>query len=625
MGGANTKVSSVSGAISIAGRGGWDSGDADCDGVYLSGGATVESKGTVGGAPIAITGVAGMSAASNTGVTVLDARVVSEGATIGIKGTGGFGGATSWNHGVMLYGTTTVESTDDANAGAITIVGEGGGSGSGQGNTGVLMSVGQVRVKSLSGAIVVTGEAGSGDSYGLAVYGGEYGAANVSSQTGSIRFTSDNTDIGPAAMVAAKTVVLRPRTPEVRVNLGGADGVANALPTLGLTSSELNRVFAEELIIGAADAGEVSVTAPIAFSVPTDVVLRSGAGITHAGGSVNTGGKGLVLAPGASPSSVKPLTSGADATASLVTLESALAVTINGRAADSEYSRLKVNGAVNLAGVDLVVNGSYVSPGEFVIVEGTSVTGTFKGLPQGSTVTLNGLPLLVTYAADRVILASPSNVTARLVGRGLFVTGGVASDSVQILPGPALRSFVIKGLGQTTVNGQAAVIVRNVTAGWRINLGQGNDRLLVGDGASPVTVAGAVQMNVGAQGAVSQIRLNRLTVSGALTIRSASGLSEVGLTRVVVGGQFTYAGSGGDDQLTIQSSRFRQHARMTFGGGANRVNIASTAFQRTVAINFARLGVNEIDAGLLSAPLGRSRGNAFATRPQITGPVTRLS
>jgi hypothetical protein len=92
-----------------------------------------------------------------------------------------------------------------------------------------------------------------------------------------------------------------------------------------------------------------------------------------------------------------------------------------------------------------------------------------------------------------------------------------------------------------------------------------------------------------------------------------------------VGGQFTYAGSGGDDQLTIQSSRFRQHARMTFGGGANRVNIASTAFQRTVAINFARLGVNEIDAGLLSAPLGRSRGNAFATRPQITGPVTRLS
>lgn len=624
MSGANTKVSSVSGAISIACRGGWDSGDADCDGVYLSGGATVESKGTVGGAPIAITGVAGLSAASNAGVTVLDARVVSAGAPIGIKGTGGVG-ATSWNHGVMLYGTTTVESTGEANAGAITIVGEGGGTGSGQGNTGVLMSVGQVRVKSLSGAIDVTGEAGSGDSYGLAVYGGEYGAANVSSHAGSIRFTSDSTDIGPAATLDAKTVVLRPRTPGARVDLGGGDAMAGLVPVLGLTNGELNRVFAETLIVGAPDAGEVSVTAPIVLSVPTDVVLRAGAGIAFNGGSVNTGGKSLFLAPGNSPAAVKGLTPGIDATASTVTLASALGITINGRTEDSEYSRLKVNGAVNLAGVDLVVSGSNTVPGEFVIVEGTSVTGTFYGLPNGSAVMLNGVPMVITYAADRVTLASPSNVTAGLVGRGLAVSGGATSDSVQILPGPAPRSFVVKGLGRTTVNGQPSVVVRNVTAGWRINLGEGNDALFVGGATSPVSVTGSVRIDVGMQGATSLVRLERLTVSGALTVRSAGRLSQVNMVRVDVGGQFSYVGSPVDDQVSIQGSRFRQHVSIAPDAGSNRLTITGTAFQRTVAINFALIGVTGIDAGLLSTPIGRAKGNTFSVRPQITGAATLLS
>ncbi len=621
--GSGTRVSSVSGPITIAGSGGSSTGSITSDGVVLADGAVVESKGTSDGASITIVGIAGQSTTTNAGVVVVDARVVSAGGPVAIQGKGGSGMA-HWNNGVILGHSAVVESTGAVNAGVVSVDGIGGGFGAGMLNSGVLIYRG-AQVKSIGAAVEIAGRAGAGDSHGISIAGEEYGGATVSSQTGPVRLSSDSLAIDSAGTVIAKTVTLRPRSFGARIDMGGADGWSEALPTLGLTSSELNRVVAETLTIGAADAGEVSVRAPIALSVPTDVVLRSGAGITYAGGSVNTGGKALVLAPGASSTSVKPLTSGVDATASGVTLESALAITINGPAADTGYSRLKVNGTVNLAGVDLVVNGSYASPGEFVIVEGTTVTGTFNGLPHGSIVTLNGVPLLVTYAADRVILAPPSNVTAGLAGRGLQVTGGIASDSVQILPGPAPRSFVVKGLGLTTVNGRASVVVRNVVSGWSINLGQGNDKLVVGDGASPVTVAGAVQINVGVLGATSQVHLHRLTVSGALTIRSTSGSSEVGLRRVVVGGQFSYAGSVGDDRLTIQASRFRQHARMTFGGGANRVAIASTAFQRTVAINFAQLGVNEIDAGLMSAPVGRSRGNAFATRPGITGPVTRLS
>jgi len=49
-------------------------------------------------------------------------------------------------------------------------------------------------------------------------------------------------------------------------------------------------------------------------------------------------------------------------------------------------------------------------------------------------------------------------------------------------------------------------------------------------------------------------------------------------------------------------------------------------FQRmSQAINFALIGVTGIDAGLLSTPLGRAKGNTFSVRPQITGPATRLS
>ncbi|MEO7743459.1 MAG: IPTL-CTERM sorting domain-containing protein [Usitatibacter sp.] len=77
-------------------------------------------------------------------------------------------------------------------------------------------------------------------------------------------------------------------------------------------------------------------------------------------------------------------------------------VTINGRAPGTQYSTVDVSGTVVLTGATLSLSRSYVpQPGDvFTIITNEaadSVTGTFAGLPEGATVTHNGVPLRVSY------------------------------------------------------------------------------------------------------------------------------------------------------------------------------------------------------------------------------------
>jgi autotransporter-associated beta strand protein len=125
--------------------------------------------------------------------------------------------------------------------------------------------------------------------------------------------------------------------------------------------------------------------------------------------------------------------------------------TINGATAGTSYSQIVVNGAINLASANLNTNLGFtpVAGTSFVMMECTgSVTGTFNGLADGATLTINSLPFLIHYVNSpttagnvgpntfmgRVVLAStPLNTVAGVSasqnpaqsGQGVTITASV--------------------------------------------------------------------------------------------------------------------------------------------------------------------------------------------------------
>jgi autotransporter-associated beta strand protein len=150
----------------------------------------------------------------------------------------------------------------------------------------------------------------------------------------------------------------------------------------------------------------------------------------------------------------------------ILTLSSGTAFmeTINGATAGTSYSQVVVNGAINLASANLNTNLGFtpVAGTSFVMMECTgSVTGTFNGLADGATLTINSLPFLIHYVNSpttagnvgpntfmgRVVLAStPLNTVAGVSasqnpaqsGQGVTITAGV----VGVINAPAAQGGV---------------------------------------------------------------------------------------------------------------------------------------------------------------------------------------
>jgi hypothetical protein len=151
----------------------------------------------------------------------------------------------------------------------------------------------------------------------------------------------------------------------------------------------------------------------LAGSIPGPVTVSSAATFSGSGtvtGAVTvTGGGGLNLT---APLSTGPLTVGAG---SFVTL------TISGTAA-GQFGTVSVAGAVDITGASLNLSGPYVPvPGDvftFIVNDGADpVAGAFAGLPEGATVTFNGVPLRISYVGgtgNDVTLSATAAATAPL-------------------------------------------------------------------------------------------------------------------------------------------------------------------------------------------------------------------
>ncbi len=140
-----------------------------------------------------------------------------------------------------------------------------------------------------------------------------------------------------------------------------------------------------------------------------------------------------------------------------------LRIDINGATAGSGYDRLNVTGNVTLAGVDLILSGSYIPAfaDVFTIVQASgSVSGTFTA----SEFLFNGIPLETVYTSNSVALRFDS--TPVIVAAGVDNVIEVRQD------GGGNIEVVIDGV---TMLDAPATLLQNVT----INGGMGGDSFVV--------------------------------------------------------------------------------------------------------------------------------------------------
>jgi hypothetical protein len=234
------------------------------------------------------------------------------------------------------------------------------------------------------------------------------GAPGTLSAGGAVTITADKMELAGLVSAPGQIVTLRPWESGEAIVLGSTTD--NAANTLELSDAELDRITAGTLRIGDSTSGIITVSAAITRPATTNVNLISGSDIVFNPGSINTTGGALFLAPGLL-GSVQPISSGIDATLNFSSLSFAagsdLSIAINGTTVDSPtgYRQLNVVGAVNLTGVDLLLSGAYTPVGgeTFTIVNNDGndpIIGTFNGLPEGATASINGIPFRITYTGN---------------------------------------------------------------------------------------------------------------------------------------------------------------------------------------------------------------------------------
>lgn len=151
----------------------------------------------------------------------------------------------------------------------------------------------------------------------------------------------------------------------------------------------------------------------ITFTVSEGILTINGDVRTNGGGDVQVNGgtfKGVgvvrnlntaggVLAPGNSPGKL---------TVSSLTLDSSnvLEAELDGPVAGTSYDQIESSGAVNLANATLNIKPSYTPSASqvFTIITGSSVTGTFKNMPNNSTIIADGITFRINYGSTSVTL-----------------------------------------------------------------------------------------------------------------------------------------------------------------------------------------------------------------------------
>ena len=373
------------------------------------------------------------TAGNFVGIDVNNATVRSTaGGSVTLSGKGGNDGS-GHQYGVQLRAGGKIQG---GTSGTVSITGAGG-TGAGGSNHGVYVTGSGSSISSAGASESITGVEGS-QSSSTALVLANGASVSTTATGGPISIAADSLSIDGLSTLSGASggsLNLQQRTSGVAIEVG-ANTVTSGGP-LTISNTEMARISAGLVNIGNANSGSITLSQPVTLGSHLSFTAPAGSGVLPAasGTDLDLVGKAISFAAG-----------------------SPLKITLNGTAVDTQYSQLNSTGTVNLSGASLVFSGSYTPvPGdEFVIVSAASVTGTFNGLPDGSTAPFNGKLFLVSYTPTSVVLdvvvapsitTQPQSITVNHNATATFTAVGNG------LPKPTIQWQVNSGSGWSNIAG----------------------------------------------------------------------------------------------------------------------------------------------------------------------------
>jgi hypothetical protein len=461
----------------------------------------VELNGATGGfinafglANVVITGT-GSAAATNSGsgndgiFIETFSGVFTEDGNITLSGTGGQGTVATAGlnyNGIQLYGDVA-----SSGLGNIALTGTAGITDAD--NFGIVISSanhfsGQSVIVATSGTVTLSGTSNGTDGFGLLLDSNGGNAVDTSTSGSDITLIADKIwlrDTNTTGEAVLKTsgagiVTLKPLTASKVIQIG----VADSSTFLGLTDTELDLVSAENITLGSATAGNIFFNGAISRSAKTNLTYISNGFIAASGNvPITTAGGNVTVTPGAS----QFFAASPQATNDLLGTPNGTFTVTSGRqmrcrvTSSTLYDKLVVLGNVDLTGavLSMVDNslGAYVpTAGQtFTLVDndGTDlVTGTFSGLLEGATVSVNGVNKTLTYIGgddNDVVLkgaVTPAPIVTNVFppngpttgGTNITITGSNFIDVTGVtIGGTAATNVVVVNDGSITCDTPAHV------------------------------------------------------------------------------------------------------------------------------------------------------------------------
>jgi hypothetical protein len=579
IGDADTKITSAQGAISITGRGGVGSsvsGTYDL-GVWIRDSAVVESTATTGtAATITLNGSGGAGAGADIGVWITGAAKVSS--IVGDVSVIGHGasGIGIYNFGVDLQSGGTIASTGTAK---VTIDGTGG-NGAAQGQ-GVFVEQNS-RIQSLNGDIQVTGHAGSGGDFnlGVGVQSGSVieslGIARINiNGTGG-----QGTDSNEGVRVFEAGSAIRSVTGDIVIT--GQAGSGTGIFEHGVDVENGGKVIstgAAKITVNGNSSVSAGRSAGV-YVVGTDAAIQSLNGdiqITGTGGSVGESNIGVSLQEGGSIESTGTAKISLNGTGGQGTAGTNHGVRIYGadafiRSAVGDISVVGVGGVggtgtVFNSGVDLQLGGAIISTGTARInVTGTGGTGIFSadsGVGQVGVWVLNATSNITSKYGDIQITGIGGGDLGSSGNHGVVLQSGTISTSAG-----GTANVLITGTAGVGPDGFGInVNSDSATVGIDTSAGTGNITL-VSDGLNIDSVSQPGKINAGTQTvtihphtAGSAINLGGVDTNGML------GITDAELDRVFAGALNVGDNSSGSISVTSNITRtVSTNMRLTTAG-----------------------------------------------------------
>ncbi len=615
-------ITTVTGDVSIQGRGGDEFGGNFNVGVFLINGSEVISTGSGAGVgAITITGRGGDGDNSNHGIAFLDTgtRVSSVDGDISLNGTGGTGTG-GFNQGITIFQGLIESSGVGPNAATITLNGVGGAGL--DSNVGVALQSIDTAITSVDGAIAITGQGNGTTSSNIGVDLLD-GVQILSTGTGANAASIAIAGTGAAGLQSNIGIQLSGLAPQVTsidgsIQLTGVGG--NGFGFGGFNQG----VLFQSGLVSSTGLGDVAVTGTGSGSFSPGISLDGGT-ILEATASGNlsltgTGGTGFVVSDGIVVNTVDGATIGSATGTGTLTL---------------------TTDALNVDNV-LTIQGA----GELVVKALTLFTSIGVGGGFG-TLDINDLEL--TKFADgfsQITIGESSGFSNVSVGTAVFTDPvtiiGLSADLGGLNAGPntvrviAEFGVISDSINSTDVAGSTVTLIGIVSPG-------GAPGTLTISGDVVLADNDVLQLQIGGIAPFIIPRHDQLDISGTITIGNNVVLQTARLTGFtpIVGNTFVIINNDGTDPVVgnfvglPEGSTLNNFlgtnltAVITYAGGSNNNDVVITVLP-TVTLSVSPASIPENNGvATFTATLSASLGVpvtvdlGFSGSAQLVGDYTR--